>query len=76
MRTGNSWKFGVSVVGLALTALLGGCIAVGGTVQRGPEPTLGQQLIDLKQAEQTGAITPAEYDRLRAQLISSSTTGR
>jgi hypothetical protein len=33
--------------------------------------TVGQQLIDLKQAHDAGALSRAEYDRQRQQLIDS-----
>jgi hypothetical protein len=33
--------------------------------------TVGQQLIDLKQAHDAGALPRAEYDRQRQQLIDS-----
>ena len=43
-----------------------GCIAVGGT---SPQPTKGQELIDLKLALDRGSITPAEYDSTKAQIL-------
>jgi hypothetical protein len=33
------------------------------------EPTIGQQLIDLKKARDTGAITEAEYEAEKAKLL-------
>lgn len=57
---------------LALSALtlLSGCIAVGGTRSSSAiQPTSGQQLIDLKRALDCGAITPAEYDAKKAQIL-------
>jgi hypothetical protein len=33
------------------------------------EPTLGQQLIDLKKAKDAGAITEAEYETEKAKLL-------
>ncbi|HVT79175.1 MAG TPA: SHOCT domain-containing protein [Phycisphaerae bacterium] len=47
-----------------------GCIAVGGNEHSHP-PTQGQQLIDLKTALDRGAITPAEYDQKKAQILAS-----
>jgi hypothetical protein len=44
-----------------------GCIAVGGTDN---QPTRGQELIDLKSALDRGAITQAEYEQTKAQIIS------
>jgi hypothetical protein len=32
-------------------------------------PTLGQQLIDLQKAEEVGAITPAQYEAKKAELL-------
>ncbi|MDZ4754650.1 MAG: hypothetical protein SGJ11_09150 [Phycisphaerae bacterium] len=52
-----------------ITASLGGCIAVGGTSHRAPNPTVGQQLVDLKMAEERGALTADEYARLRTDVI-------
>jgi len=45
---------------------LSGCIAVGGTSN---QPTRGQELIDLKAALDRGAITQAEYDSTKAQIV-------
>jgi hypothetical protein len=50
-------------VGLAGIA---GCIAVGGT---SPQPTKGQELIDLKLALDRGSVTQAEYDSTKAQIL-------
>lgn len=33
------------------------------------EPTIGQQLIDLKKAKDSGAITEAEYEAEKAKLL-------
>jgi hypothetical protein len=61
---------------LALSAMLflGGCVG-GVNLGGGPKteirnPTLGQQLIDLQKARDTGAITPDEYNAKRAELMS------
>jgi hypothetical protein len=45
---------------------LGGCIAVGGTTN---QPTRGQELIDLKTALDRGAITQADYDATKTQIV-------
>jgi hypothetical protein len=50
---------------LALSTL-SGCIAVGGTSN---VPTRGQELIDLKSALDRGAITQAEYDTSKANIV-------
>jgi hypothetical protein len=49
---------------------LPGCIAVGGNENSHP-PTTGQQLVDLKAALDRGAITQAEYDQKKAQLLAN-----
>jgi hypothetical protein len=58
---------------LALSALLllTGCLAfqVGGDKKEAPKATLGQQLIDLKAAKDTGAITDAQYESEKAKLL-------
>jgi hypothetical protein len=58
----------------ALTAmlLLTGCLALqigGGDKKEGQKATVGQQLIDLKTAKDTGAITEAEYQAQKAKLL-------
>ena len=44
------------------------CIGIGGNSDSHP-PTQGQQLIDLKAALDKGAITQAEYDQKKAQIL-------
>ena len=43
-----------------------GCIVVSGTSS---QPTRGQELMDLKAALDRGAITQAEYDSTKAQIV-------
>jgi hypothetical protein len=57
----------VTLAGLLLT----GCIAVGGTEQHN-QPTLGRQLIDLKQARDTGALDEAQYQNAKKELLAKS----
>ncbi len=58
---------------LAGMATFCGCIAVGGTDRyESKEPTLGRELQDLKTARDTGAISPDDYDKTRAALMSSA----
>jgi hypothetical protein len=45
---------------------ISGCIAVSGTSS---QPTRGQELMDLKAALDRGAITQAEYDSTKAQIV-------
>ena len=48
------------------------CIAVGtGSKKVGNQPTLGQQLIDLKNARDEGAVSKQEYADLREKLKKS-----
>jgi hypothetical protein len=58
---------------LSLAFLLTGCLALqvgGGDKKESPKPTLGQQLIDLKVAKDTGAMSEAEYETQKAKLLS------
>ena len=59
---------GFVVCVILLTAGLAGCIAVGGT-SNSQRPTTGQELVDLKLALDKGAITQAEYDQKKAELM-------
>ena len=48
------------------------CIAVGtGGKKAGNQPTLGQQLMDLKNARDEGAVSKQEYADLREKLKKS-----
>jgi hypothetical protein len=50
--------------------LLGGCVAAIGNGESRPiQPTVGQQLIDLKKARATGALSEPEYAEQRAKLL-------
>ena len=53
----------VGVLGLAMA----GCIAVGSTKES--QPTVGQELTDLKMALERGAITQGEFDTKKAELL-------
>lgn len=54
---------------LALLTTMVSCIAVGsGGKKVENQPTLGEQLIDLKKARDEGAITAQEYADLRIKL--------
>lgn len=62
-----------TVVALSFVVLLNGCIAVGtGPKSQHVNPTLGQQLVDLKTAKDTGAITEAEYEAQKAKLLANT----
>jgi hypothetical protein len=54
----------------SLIVLFTGCIAIGtGPKSEHTNATLGQQLIDLKTAKDTGAITEVEYKAQKAKLL-------
>ena len=62
------------VVCLLAAALVGvsvcasGCVGIGGT-ENVVRPTAGQELIDLKTALDKGAISQAEYEQKKAQIL-------
>ena len=59
----------VMIVLVFFFATLIGCIGIqGGSEQGKAEPTLGQQLIDLKKARDEGAITHEEYKEFKEKL--------
>jgi len=51
--------------------LLAGCSVGGGMTQEKIIPTLGQELIDLKHARDSGSISQEEYVRLKQRLMQS-----
>jgi hypothetical protein len=56
----------------ALGLLLTGCLNLqlgGGSSKRSQPPTVGQQLIDLQRARESGAINDAEYQSARTKLL-------
>jgi hypothetical protein len=58
----------------AVLILTSGCAwSVGGSKTTAPpppaEPTLGEQLIDLKKAHEQGAISDEEYEAARARML-------
>ena len=54
---------------IALLTIMVSCIAVGsGGEKINNQPTVGQQLIDLKKARDEGAISKQEYAELREKL--------
>lgn len=57
------------ICAILLVAVIG-CIGIqGGGDQGQTEPTLGQQLIDLKKARDDEAITNEEYRKLKKKLV-------
>ena len=49
--------------------LLNGCVAIGNRDAQRPSATLGQQLIDLQKARDTGALSEPEYQTQKAHLL-------
>lgn len=60
---------GMIVLG-GLCVGLSGCILIGAsTEKKGPPPTVGQQLIDLKAAHEKGAMTDQEYAQAKQKVL-------
>ena len=60
------------LIGLSAMTLFSGCIgfSIGGAPSsKPPSPTLGQQLIDLQKAKETGAITETEYQTQKTKML-------
>ena len=63
--------FSVLLVIVLITSMVS-CMAIGtGGKKINNSPTLGQELIDLRKANDAGAITQKEYDELKDQLKKS-----
>ena len=61
-----------ALIGLSAMTLVSGCLNLklgGGSSSRPETPTIGQELIDLQRAKDTGAITEAEFQAERARLL-------
>ncbi len=61
-----------TLIALSGMTLLSGCLNLqlgGGSSSRSNPPTVGQQLIDLQRAKDSGAISDAEYDAEKAKLL-------
>jgi hypothetical protein len=58
----------------AILILLGGCgWSVGASSsEQVQKPTVGQSLIDLKKAHDTGAISDAEYTKRRKEIVDAA----
>jgi hypothetical protein len=62
----------LTLIGSLAMTVLSGCIGLsigGGTTTKPESPTLGQQLVDLQKAKESGAITEAEYEAQKAKLL-------
>jgi hypothetical protein len=58
------------ILAIAILPLLSGCVAsIGSDGQHVHNPTLGQQLVDLKTAHDNGAINDDEYRAQREKLL-------
>ena len=55
---------------LGLMIGLSGCVFSIGGSSTANQPTKGQQLVDLKNALDRGAITPQEYEQQKQQILS------
>ena len=66
-----------SFIALVSTTLLTGCLGLAlGTGDKTTtvkqEPTVGQQLVDLQKAKNSGAITEAEYENQKAKILNGN----
>jgi len=72
----NVQRTGAGIVAVMLGAFLTGCCGGGTTVQTVPAtaagPSVGQQLIELKKAYDSGAISEKEYNKLKEEAIEKS----
>lgn len=68
----KSKTFSALLLLCAITPLLSGCLNLqlgGGTSNRSQPATVGQQLIDLQDARNKGALTDAEYQAQKAKIL-------
>ena len=59
-------------ISISAVMLLTGCLNLqlgGGSTTRPQSPTVGQQLIDLKRAKDSGVITETEYEAQKARIL-------
>jgi hypothetical protein len=72
MDADMSRRAGTLLTGMIAAAMfvatVSGCIGIGGNTKQ-QQPTLGQELTDLKVALDRGAITQGEYDSKKAELL-------
>ena len=62
------------MIGLSALTLLSGCLDLklgGGTTTKPQTATVGQQLLDLQKAKDSGAITDAEFQAQKAKLLAN-----
>ena len=61
-----------ALIGLSAMTLLTGCIGLSigrGTTIKPVTATVGQQLVDLQKAKDSGAITDAEYQAEKTKIL-------
>jgi hypothetical protein len=61
-----------TAIALSTMVLLTGCLALqvgGGDKQEDRKVTVGQQLVDLKAAHDSGAISDADYEAQKAKVL-------
>ena len=59
------------ILAMVLLMTMISCIAVGTDKQESTKPTLGEELIELKKAKDSGAISDQEYEELKEKLKKS-----
>ena len=69
MNRRNKRRFALASTGVLLAGL-GGCVV--GNNSKLQRPTIGQELIDLQRARDSGAIDEAEYLRTRTRILESA----
>ena len=58
---------------MAAMVLLNGCVIALGNKDIGkPKATLGEELLDLKKAKESGALSEAEFEEQKAKLLEKS----
>ena len=64
-----------TVAALSAIVIFNGCIAIGtGPKSEHTNATLGQQLMDLQKAKNSGAISEAEYEAQKAKLLGNTSS--
>ena len=64
--------FTFALIGVSAMTLLTGCLSLqlgGGSTSRSVAPSVGQQLMDLKAARDSGAINESQYEEQKAKLL-------
>ena len=69
MNRNHPRRFALASTALMLAGL-GGCVV--GNNSKLQRPTIGQELIDLQKAKESGAIDKAEYVRTRTRILENA----